>query len=93
MSLAALILLNEINVSRNSNKGALLMKADQIIAMRGRLKRRELRRKSRVRKKKRVGLRNCIVVLPMNQKYVYLALIIIHQCARVTLQDATSWLS
>lgn len=31
---AALIILNKINVSRNSNKNALLTKADQIIVMR-----------------------------------------------------------
>ena len=37
-----MIVLNEINVSRNSNEDALVMKADQIREMRGRLKRREL---------------------------------------------------
>lgn len=42
-SRAALIVLNEIMVSRNPNEDALLMKADQIRATRGRLKRRELR--------------------------------------------------
>lgn len=41
-SRAALIVLNEINVSTNANKDALLMKADQIGATRGRLKRRVL---------------------------------------------------
>lgn len=40
--MAALIVLNEINVSGNSNEDALLMKADQIRATWGRLKRREL---------------------------------------------------
>ena len=42
-SQAALIVLNEINVSRNPNEDALVMKADQIREMRGRLKRRELK--------------------------------------------------
>lgn len=40
---AALIVRNEINVSRNPNEAALLMKADQIRAMRLRLERREIR--------------------------------------------------
>lgn len=53
-SSAALIILNKINVSRNSNKNALLTKADQIIVTQegeGGFKRREYRRKSGVRKK------------------------------------------
>lgn len=51
-----MIVLNEINVSRNSNEDAPVMKADQIREMRGRLKRRELEggkswgRKERVEK-------------------------------------------
>lgn len=51
-SRAALIVLNEINVSRNANKDALLMKADQIGATQGRLKRRELNWERWVRNKR-----------------------------------------
>lgn len=75
-SRGALIVLNEINVSRNANKDALLMKADQIGATRGRLKRRKLNRERWVRNKRMdakmaVFYKSSIVVLLMNKKYVY----------------------